>query len=95
MQAVEPRTTGTLPAEELRQLKVDKSIDARGMACPGPLLEAKRAVPSVPLHGVMEVISSDEGTTEDIPLWAGKVGHEYLGMLPESGFWRIYLRRGK
>ncbi len=81
--------------EELKHLKVDKSIDARGMACPGPLLEAKRTVPSVPMHGVMEVISSDEGTTEDVPLWARKVGHEYLGTIPEGGLWRVYLRRGK
>ncbi len=80
---------------ELRQLKVDKTIDARGMSCAGPLLEAMRAVPSVPLHGVMEVISSDEGTTDDVPLWARKVGHEYLGTIPESGVWRVYLRRGK
>lgn len=25
--------------EELEQLKVDKVVDARGTACPGPLLE--------------------------------------------------------
>ena len=81
--------------EELKALKVDKVVDARGVACPGPLLEAKRSVPSVPLHGVMDVISSDEGTTEDVPLWAKKVGHEYLGTVPEAGLWHIYVRRGK
>ncbi len=63
--------------EELKHLKVDRVVDARGVACPGPLLEAKREVTAVPMHGVMEVISSDEGTTEDVPLWAKKVGHEY------------------
>lgn len=81
--------------EELKTLKVDKVVDARGVACPGPLLEAKRMVPSVPLLGVMEVISSDEGTTEDIPLWARKVGHEYLGTVPGAGLWHVYLRRRK
>ncbi len=81
--------------EELRALKVDKVVDARGVACPGPLLEAKRMVPSVPLHGVMEVISSDEGTSEDVPLWAKKVGHEYLGTFADAGVWHVYLRRAK
>ena len=81
--------------EELRQLKVDKVVDARGVACPGPLLEAKRAVPGVPIRGVMEVVSSDEGTTEDVPLWAKKVGHEYLGTVADAGVWHVYLRRGK
>jgi tRNA 2-thiouridine synthesizing protein A len=84
-----------MEAEELRHLKVDKVVDARGVACPGPLLEAKRAVPSVPVHGVMDVISSDIGTTEDVPLWAKKVGHEYLGTVADAGLWHVYLRRGK
>ena len=79
----------------LSSLKVDKVVDARGTACPGPLLEAKRAVASVPMNGVMVVISSDEGTTTDVPLWARKVGHEYLGTVAEGGNWRIYLRRRK
>lgn len=82
-------------AEELRALKVEKVVDARGVACPGPLLEAKRMVPSVPLHGVMEVISSDEGTSEDVPLWARKVGHQYLGTVADAGLWHIYVRREK
>lgn len=82
-------------SDELKNLKVDKSVDARGSACPGPLLEAKRAMASVPMGGIMEVLSSDKGTTEDIPLWAKKVGHEYMGDIEESGYWRIYVKRNK
>jgi tRNA 2-thiouridine synthesizing protein A len=81
--------------EELKAMKIDKVVDARGVACPGPLLEAKRAMAGVPMAGVIEVISSDIGTTEDLPLWARKVGHEYLGTIPEPGIWRIYVKRGK
>jgi len=80
---------------ELQDLKVDKLVDARGTACPGPLLEAKRAMAAVPMGGIMEVLSSDEGTTDDIPLWANKVGHEYLGNLEEAGYWRIFVKRSK
>ncbi len=81
--------------DELKGLKVDKVVDARGTACPGPLLDAKRAMGSVPRAGIMEVISSDVGTTVDVPLWARKVGHQYLGMITEPGLWRLYVRRGK
>jgi tRNA 2-thiouridine synthesizing protein A len=80
---------------ELKTLKVDKEVDARGTACPGPLLEAKRAITSVPMGGVMEVLSSDESTNNDLPRWTQKVGHEYLGTIEEAGFWRIFVRRGK
>jgi TusA-related sulfurtransferase len=81
--------------EELRNLTVAKEVDARGTACPGPLLEAKRAMASVPLKGVMLVLSSDEGTNQDIPLWAKKVGHEYLGSIEEAGYWKVFVRRMK
>jgi tRNA 2-thiouridine synthesizing protein A len=81
--------------EELKNLTVEKSVDARGTACPGPLLEAKRGMADVSKQGIMEVLSSDEGTNDDIPLWCKKVGHEYLGNIAEAGFWRLYIRRMK
>jgi tRNA 2-thiouridine synthesizing protein A len=80
---------------DLAALKVDKMVDARGTACPGPLLEAKRGMADVPVGGIMEVMSSDSGTTEDIPIWAKKVGHQYLGNIEEAGFWRLFVKRGK
>jgi tRNA 2-thiouridine synthesizing protein A len=82
-------------SDELKNLSIDKTVDARGTACPGPLLEAKRAMASVPMNGVMEVLSSDEGTAEDIPLWAKKVGHEFLGTIQEASHWRIFVKRSK
>jgi tRNA 2-thiouridine synthesizing protein A len=80
---------------ELKNLKVDKVVDARGTACPGPLLEAKRSMAQVKVGGTMAVLSSDSGTNKDIPLWAKKMGHEYLGTLEEPGYWRIFVKRGK
>ncbi len=81
--------------EELKQIKVDKQVDARGTACPGPLLEAKRAITSLEMGGVMELLSSDLSTNKDIPKWSKKIGHEYLGVLEEAGYWRIFVKRGK
>jgi tRNA 2-thiouridine synthesizing protein A len=78
-----------------KTLQIAKTVDARGTACPGPLLEAKRAIAAVPMGGVMEVMSSDVGTNEDIPLWAKKVGHEHLGTVEEAGYWRLFVKRGK
>ena len=80
--------------EELINLTVNKSVDARGTACPGPLLEAKKAIGTIGLGEIMEVLSADEGTKRDIPKWANKKGHEYLGTVEESGFFKIYLKKG-
>ncbi len=79
-------------ADELKSLEIAKQVDARGTACPGPLLEAKRGVAEVASGGVMEVMSSDEGTISDVSRWAKKVGHEYLGDVEDDGFWRVYVK---
>ena len=79
--------------DELTQLEVSKTVDARGTACPGPLLAAKKAIGDINSGGIMEVLSTDEGTKRDIPKWAAKKGHEYLGTIEESGYFKIYMRK--
>lgn len=82
--------------EDLEDLEPDHIVDARGSACPGPLLEAKKGIGSVGVGEVLEIRSSDKGTREDIPIWANKVGHDYLGVLEaEEGYDRIFVKRGK
>lgn len=80
--------------EELNQLAVNKVVDARGTACPGPLLAAKKAIGEINTGEIMEILSADEGTRKDVPKWAGKKGHEYLGTIEDSGYFKIYLRKG-
>ena len=80
---------------DLKTIKPTKTVDARGTACPGPLLEAKRAMAAVPKNEILEVMSSDKGTNDDIPMWAKKVGHDYLGNIEEPGYWRLFVRRTK
>jgi TusA-related sulfurtransferase len=82
--------------DELEDITPDAIADARGSACPGPLLEAKKSIGTVSVGGVVEIRSSDLGSREDIPVWTAKVGHEYLGVLEaEEGYDRIFVRRGK
>jgi tRNA 2-thiouridine synthesizing protein A len=82
--------------EELENLTADKVVDARGSACPGPLLEAKKGIGGITVGQVLEIRSSDKGTRNDIPIWAKKVGHEYLGVLTaQEGYDRIFVQRGK
>lgn len=82
--------------DELLDLDPEKVVDARGSACPGPLLEAKKGIGSVAVGSVLEIRSSDEATRRDIPIWSNKVGHEFLGFVTaDEGYDRIFVRRNK
>jgi TusA-related sulfurtransferase len=80
---------------DLSTLKAASTVDARGSACPGPLLEAKKGIGTVKVGEVIEILSGDPGTRNDIPAWAGKVGHEFLGVLAAEGYDKLYVRRKK
>ncbi|MBD3178486.1 MAG: sulfurtransferase TusA family protein [Candidatus Latescibacteria bacterium] len=82
-----------MDSEELRGMEVDELVDARGTACPGPLLAAKKSLGKIDSGQTMEILSSDEGTKRDVPKWAKKKGHEYLGTVEESGYFRIFIRK--
>jgi len=82
-----------MTAEELKSVVVARTIDARGTACPGPLLEAKKHIGSIAAGDVMEILSADEGTKVDIPKWCGKQGHEYLGAVEENGYFKVYMKK--
>jgi tRNA 2-thiouridine synthesizing protein A len=79
----------------LESITAAKVIDARGAACPGPLLEAKKGIGGVPVGEVIEIWSSDPVTKTDIAAWAGKVGHSFLGYLEAVGYDRVFVRRSK
>jgi TusA-related sulfurtransferase len=81
--------------ETLTDLAAAKVVDARGAACPGPLLEAKKAMGSVAVGEVLELWSSDSQTKNDVAAWTAKVGHEFIGVEPADGYDRVFIRRGK
>lgn len=80
---------------DLSEIKTSNTVDARGSACPGPLLEAKKGIGKVKVGEVLEVFSNDPGTRTDIPAWAEKVGHEFLGAVSADGYDKLYVRRKK
>jgi tRNA 2-thiouridine synthesizing protein A len=85
-------TTMTFDPTTIQPAKV---VDARAMACPGPLLEAKKSIGGVKVSEVLEIWSGDPNTKKDMPRWCDKVGHECLGAVAADGYDRLFIRRMK
>jgi tRNA 2-thiouridine synthesizing protein A len=82
-----------MTTEELKSLKATQTVDARGTACPGPLLAAKKAIGDIESGETLEILSSDEGTKHDIPKWCQKMEHEFLGVVEEDSYSRLFLKK--
>jgi TusA-related sulfurtransferase len=72
---------------------INRTIDARGSFCPGPLMELIRAIREEPVGTVICVRSSDRGSRIDIPKWVEKAGHRLLGVSPAEGFDEIIVEK--
>ncbi len=82
-------------SEDLASIQAQKTVDARGTSCPGPILAAKKGMAEVKVGEIMEVLATDTGTQKDLPAWSKKMGHEYLGMIEEPGFMKLYVKKMK
>lgn len=72
-----------------------KTIDARGMACPGPLMALIGAIRQGQVGDVFEVWSSDAGSKTDIPAWVAKAKQELVSVVGETGYAKFTVRKVK
>lgn len=76
-------------------LTAAKTIDARGMACPGPLMTLIGAIRQSAVGDVIEVLSSDHGSRTDIPAWLAKAGHELVAVRPGESYATFVVRKAR
>lgn len=65
-------------------VQATRTIDARGMACPGPLMSLIGAIRNGTVGDIIEVISTDKGSLTDIPAWVAKAKHEIVEMVSDG-----------
>lgn len=72
-----------------------KVIDARNTFCPGPLMELITHMKQADVGDVLELLSTDDGTANDVPEWVQKVGHEMVSSEKVAEVWHIKVRKTK
>ena len=71
----------------------DKVCNAKGLACPMPIVRTKKAMEEIDPGQVLEVLATDKGSLADIQGWARNTGHQYLGTKEDGDVLRHYLRK--
>nr|WP_279326117.1 sulfurtransferase TusA family protein [Bacillus sp. FJAT-47783] len=74
-------------------MKANKVLDAKGLACPMPIVKTKKMMKDLEAGFVLEVQATDKGSKADIQAWAESAGHQYLGTIEEGDVLKHYLRK--
>lgn len=68
-------------------------LNAKGLACPMPIVKTKKAMNTLEAGQVLEVQATDKGSKADIKAWAESTGHQYIGTIEQDGVLKHYLRK--
>jgi tRNA 2-thiouridine synthesizing protein A len=70
-----------------------RRVDARGLACPMPIIRTARAIAEMESGELLEVLATDPGSTKDFVAWSRTTGHDLVEQSVEAGVYRFLLRR--
>ncbi|SDQ95505.1 TusA-related sulfurtransferase [Virgibacillus subterraneus] len=71
-----------------------KFLDAKGMACPMPIVKTKKAIKDINTGEVLEVHATDKGAKSDLTAWAKSGGHELLKDTEEDDVLKFWIKKG-
>jgi tRNA 2-thiouridine synthesizing protein A len=75
-------------------MQSDKVLDAKGLACPMPIVRTKKAMDELASGQVLEIHVTDKGAKNDLTAWAKSVGHEMLQSAEEGDVLKFWIRKG-
>ena len=76
-----------------RPIKADASLDCFGLLCPMPIVKTAKMVAELGIGQVLEIMATDEGIKEDMPVWCEATGNEFVGVNEANGEYHVYVRR--
>lgn len=64
---------------------IDVEVDAKGMYCPMPIIQLKKAIKTMTPGQTLRLTATDPGSKRDVPAWANKTGAEILSSNEANG----------
>ena len=74
-------------------MNITKTLDAKGLACPMPIVRTKKAMDTINSGEVLEVLVTDKGALNDFTAWAKAGGHTILEQKERAGVLYFYIQK--
>jgi len=75
-------------------MKSVKIVDAKGLACPMPIVRTKKGMDELRSGEVLEVHATDKGAKNDLVAWANSTGHQLLADEEVDGVFKFWIKKG-
>ncbi len=85
--------TQAVKRDEKNDGKYDKSLDACGLCCPGPLMQVKASMDDLKDGQILKVSASDPGFYEDIKAWCKRTNNELIELSKNGGNITAFIKK--
>ncbi|AQQ54657.1 sulfurtransferase TusA family protein [Planococcus lenghuensis] len=75
-------------------MNADKVLDAKGLACPMPIVKTRKEMKDMESGQVLEIHATDKGAKADLAAWSKSGGHELLETREEGDVLKFWIRKG-
>ena len=79
----------------MSSIKISKTLDARNMSCPLPILRTKKAIMEIGIGEYLEILATDPGSESDFQAWTRSTGNELVEHSVDNGVFRYIMKRNK
>lgn len=71
----------------------DTELDARNLACPLPVLRAKKAIAEMTSGQVLKLVATDPGSVKDFDAFCSQTGNELLSSTEQGGEYHFLIKK--
>lgn len=74
-------------------VQIDRTLDARGLACPMPIVKTAQIMKLMSNGQVLEVMATDAGSIKDFEAWSRTTGNALLESSSDAAVYRFVLQK--
>ena len=75
-------------------MNANKVLDAKGLACPMPVVRARKVMKEMAAGEILEIQATDKGSVADLAAWSKSGGHDLIQHTEEAGVFTFLIKKG-
>ena len=77
----------------MKNMNFDQELDTRGLNCPLPILNTKKALAALQSGQVLKVVATDPGSVKDFETFSRQTGHQLLEHSEANKEFTFFMKR--